>query len=162
VNELHLAEGYERPLFALFAYDATANPETTGRNLADVDPAERPDVTCVLDPGLLAARNDLLDPTSSSESFVYGATLLHDPTDGHRPGRYVAAATDGPQSRQQHNGVVYPVVDYQETATLADPSRALLLFCETLIRLLAARDGRAVPVLSHYLPPAYRSIERAE
>ncbi len=161
VQALQPAEQYRSPTFALFAYDADTAPETVGQHLASLADARKPDLTCVLDPGILAGQRRLLDPSSDDSSHMCGLTLLHelDPDGARMRGRYVVADPTKGYDRQAHNGSVYPVVDFNGQQVLSDPSRALLLFCEAFIRLLAEQESRPRPVLSHYLDAPYRDIQ---
>ncbi|BEL10052.1 hypothetical protein Q0Z83_082430 [Actinoplanes sichuanensis] len=162
INDLAPIGGTHRPAFVLFAYDAASSPQAVARNLQDLDISVRPDLTCVLDPGFIAGPRNLLDPTADSEDFTYGVTLLHElDKDGNRAsGRYIRGDPTGNLLKQHHEGALYPVVDFAGGVALADPSRALLLFCEILIRMTIAGTTSKPPTLSHYLKPPFRDIEQ--
>nr|WP_221376894.1 DUF6602 domain-containing protein [Actinoplanes polyasparticus] len=162
INELVPVEGFQRPMFALFAYDAVSSPATVAEHLVSLAPEIRPDLTCVLDPGFIAGPQGILDPASNSDAFAYGVTLLHALNEsGERErGRYIKADPNGNLQRQHHEGALFPVVDFIDEPFLSDPSRALLLFCETLIRMTVKSSGRKMPTLTYYLRPPYRDIEQ--
>jgi hypothetical protein len=161
VAALRRHDGYAAPLFALFAYDAETAPATLAKNLEALEPDQRPDLTCVLDPGFLAGPRSLLRPDDGEDDYVCGVTLLHDTDgDGHRvSGSYVAGETGKWESRELRNGTIFPVVKFNGTRMLSEPARALLLFCEAVVRTLSARSGRSDPVLSRYLQDPYRDLE---
>nr|WP_157296955.1 hypothetical protein [Actinoplanes globisporus] len=162
INALSPIKGFQRPMFALFAYDAVSSPATVAQHLSSLSPDVRPDLTCVLDPGLIAGSHGTLNPATRSSEFTYGVTLLHDLSENRERerGRYVAGDPSGNLQRQHHEGALYPAVDFRGGISLSDPSRALLLFCEALIRMTAERAGRKPPSLTHYLAPSYRDIEQ--
>jgi hypothetical protein len=149
------------PLFFLFAYSADTSPATLCRNLNALTDEKRPDLTCVLDPGFLDVRSRLLDPTLNDDHYKCGVTLLHalDNVGLRKQGKYVSASPENRRSYEQRAGGLYPVVDHSGDRMLSDPSRALLLFCEILIRSAALQSGQPLPVLSRYLRAPYRDLE---
>lgn len=149
------------PLFFLFAYSADSSPKTLCSNLKALSQDKRPDLTCVLDPGFLDVRANLLDPTTNDTSYRCGVTLLH-ALDGdglRKQAEYVPASPSNNRSYEQHGDGKYPVVVHSGNRTLSDPSRALLLFCEILVRSAALQSGQPIPVLSRYLRSPYRDLE---
>jgi hypothetical protein len=155
---LDRAEGTPQPFFALFGFESNASPNALSQRLAGLPPEQRPDLVCVLDPGFVAGFGSVLHPAGADGEYRSGVTLLHDVRDGVRlPGAYLDAQ-ETIKSWEERDGVVYPIVDFQHRRVLSDPSRALLLFCEALLRGITAQEGRRHPVLSHYLTEDYREI----
>jgi hypothetical protein len=155
IRSLKPKDGYVRDsLFGLFAYDAETSPETIKKNLMALEPGDRPDLVCVLDPGIVAGRRSVLKVPDGDPDFCAGVTLLLGP-DADAP---VPASAESFDSHQQRDGSLYPVVQIGADRYLSDPSRALLLFCDALVRHLAVRDGRQEPVMSAYLSDGYRLL----
>ncbi len=155
---LDRADGTPQPFFALFGFESNASPNALSQRLNGLPPEQRPDLVCVLDPGFIAGFGSVLHPAGDGGEYRSGVTLLHDVRDGIRlPGAYLDAQ-ETIKSWEERDGVVYPIVDFQHRRVLSDPSRALLLFCEALLRGITAQEGRRHPVLSHYLTEDYREI----
>jgi hypothetical protein len=58
----------------------------------------------------------------------------------------------------QHAGRSYPIVKYDGENLLADRARTLLLFVEALVALLAEKQARRPPAMSHYITPEMRQL----
>jgi hypothetical protein len=144
-------DGSEHPLFVVLAYRSGQRPETIAKKLEEADPNQRPDLLCIVEQGVIMGCDGNLRDGSSGVDV--GLALLRDPN-----GRPILGEAGGPDMRALHNSRQYPLVSYAGALLLADPSRALLLFVEALVRLLAQRQGRPVPVLSHYVNETMRSL----
>jgi hypothetical protein len=141
-------DGSTHPLFMLFAYAADSASARVAANLVDLPPERRPDLLCLITPGVVAGGLRLLPSTAAAldrgDGYVVGATLLLDPEGSPvRP--------DGPGGHAEHGGRTYPVTSHDGTSVLGDPARALLLFADGLLRGLAAIDGFPPPVTSGYI-----------
>jgi inhibitor of KinA sporulation pathway (predicted exonuclease) len=55
-------------------------------------------------------------------------------------------------------GRPYPLVKYDGRNLLVDRARALLLFVEALVALLAEKQGRLAPAISSYVDEDMRSL----
>ena len=146
------------PAFVVLAYAADSSPFTVAKNFAALPEAERPDLVCLLDPGLLVAKRTVLGHEGTAYSA--GLTLLHKRDTASRarvPGTYVSPGT-GEHDGATVAGVVYPIADDSVgAATVAEPARALLLFCHSLLRLL--RTERDSAWLDRYLTEQTRELE---
>jgi Domain of unknown function (DUF6602) len=162
ILDLTRVQAAAAPLFALFAFDTETSPSAVARNLESLPPECRPDLSCVLDPGMIAGNAEILGlEATSPDEFCHGLTLLHDLSSGARVrGEFVMGQPGQYASWEARGGIVYPVVERGKERILSDPSRALLLFCESLLRWFAKRDGRDVPVLSSYLLAPYRDLDQ--
>jgi hypothetical protein len=147
------------PVFVVLAYAADTSPSAVAKNFSLLPAGERPDLVCVLDPGLLLGTKKLLGYKGST--FAAGLTLLHqrDEVGARVPGVYQRPGS-GEHDGATVQGVVYPITeDSKGASSIAEPARALLLFCEALLRLLAERHGSPTPWLSHYLRAQTRELE---
>ena len=139
------------PLFIVLAYTSSPLPATVVRHFREGDAAFRPDLVCVLGPGLMLSS---AGPSSDKrQGLAAGLALLRD-TDGN----YVEAEPTGPDMMAPYEGRQYPIVEHAGKSLLADRGRALLLFVEALVRLLAEKQGRPAPVISHYVTAAMREL----
>lgn len=145
-------DGTSHPLFVILAYRAGQLPETIIEKLSSAEPEERPDLVCVIEQGIVAGSPQAirLGGTRATEA---GLALVLD-ADGH----HVEAAPTGPDATAVHNGKQYPIVRHRGASVLADPARALLLFVESLVRLVALQQGRPAPAMSHYVTEAMRNL----
>lgn len=73
-------------------------------------------------------------------------------------GEPIEGTPTGPDMRQTHRGRQYPIVTFGSRQLLVEPSRALLLFIEALVRRLAARQERPEPVMSLYITKEMREL----
>jgi hypothetical protein len=122
----------------------------------------RPDVLCVLELGIFAARRSIVtwpDYPESSGDYIVGLACLHEQKRGIRtPGQF-RQPPDGYTDADYHEaGVVYPVVDALDSSWIVEPSRVLLLFCEALVNVLAAREGLPMPAMSSYITSTAREL----
>jgi hypothetical protein len=144
-------DGTKHPLFVVLAYLGGQEPETFAKKLMAADADERPDLLCIVDLGLVMGADNCIRAESGGSSDVGLALLLAD-------GKPIEGKPTGSDMRAVHRGRQYPIVGYGGTLRLVDPARALLLFVEALVRLLALRQGRPQPVLSHYVNETMREL----
>jgi hypothetical protein len=146
------------PLYALIGYRATSNPPAITKQLLNLPAEQRPNLVCVIDIGFVAGDAKTLRLEPSSTDYVGGVTALHTRND---KGERVAGTYLQPEKGKTSHlfrGVTYPAVKVGADLVVAEPSRALLAFCEALVRNLALRDGREVPAISHYVTSVARDL----
>ena len=143
------------PVFTLVGYQGTQKAETLAGHLRAAAPVTL-DFACVLQLGLFACKSDFAAAAAVGQGYVTGVTPLLELRNGSRTtGIYVHAPEDDTGAQALYLGNRYPVVQLPDGDYLAEPSRALLLFCEALLNSLQ-EDGESI--LSHYLTPAGRDL----
>jgi hypothetical protein len=148
---LHHERGGPHPLFVVLAYRAGQTPATIVKKYMNADASERPDLVCVVEQAVLIGSGGSIRDGSGAEMDA-GLALLHE------NGEAIEGRPEGTDFKQVHAGRQYPIVRHEGRLLLVEPSRALLLFVEALVRLLAERQGRAVPVLSLYVDQDMREL----
>jgi len=153
------APGGKQPLFIVLAYNADSSGATVAANFAALPETERPDLVCLLEPGLLLAKADRLG--GEHEGFAAGLVFLHErePDGARRAGRYMEPGA-GEHASARVGDSVYPVEkDSGGVTRVAEPARALLLFCEALLALLSEWEADPKPWLGHYLGHGTRELD---
>jgi hypothetical protein len=155
-----LASRRDHPLFALLGYSADAHAATIAKHLF-ADSPNRVHFACVLQLALFAAQPSLVPNIPAGErELVIGVTpLLEKEGQTRVPGVYVKPPAGEFSAQVLHDGHRYPVVTLPDGEVLGEPSRALLLFCESLLNTLAADKSS---VLSHYITEAGRDLFRLD
>lgn len=137
------------PMFVLFAYRASSHPLTVAKNLRELPDEERPDLTCVISPGLVGPVGDC----------CLALTPLHS-LDAH--GGRMSGVFRQPKADEADYGWVdgasYPRLDLKSNPFLGEPARALLLFCSRLLSALARRDDQRGSVVPRYLSPEAKQV----
>jgi len=138
--------GHTAPL-AFFGFSSSVLPITTAKYFHDLEADLRPDFLTIVNPGIYGERlND--------DSFVVGLTPRHNGNDWD-----YAAKEDRTKATFRDN-VSYPVsrIAGQTSArVVTEPSRALLLFCATVLRHLAVSEATDSSWIGHYMTPKARS-----
>jgi hypothetical protein len=138
------------PLFVVLAYSGGLKPGTIVKKFMEADDAARPDLVCIVEQGvLLGAAGGIR--IGSDEPLDAGIALLRDdgrPVDGEK----------NVNMRMVYRGRQYPLVNYGDRLLLVEPSRALLLFVEALVRRLAEQQTRPTPVISFYVDDEMREL----
>jgi hypothetical protein len=147
------------PAFIVLAYDADAAPITVARNFASLPAEQQPDLVCLLDPGVLLGRADLLGGDSSA--LGAGITFLHERNDAqHRISGTYRSPMPGEHAVARIGAGLYPIAkDSTGVPRVAEPARALLLFCEALLTLLARTENLPAPWLAHYLSGQTKELD---
>lgn len=149
IRSLHPTAGRPVPLTAFFGYSATNAPLARAQELNALVADERPDVACILDPGVVSAR--------SNESLNMGLVPLHmlDESGTRQSRQWIERPT---ASRVVRGNTSYPVAGLKLYGdwVVFEPGRALLLFAEGLLTALAARTGWNVNWLSSYVTSVAR------
>lgn len=144
--------GSTHPLFIVLAYDAGISPRKIVQHFQTAGGDTQPDLICVLGPGLVLGTARQLDNGEDGD-LAGGLALLKD-----SEGIYVTADPAGPEMTGTYDGRSYPIVNYGGVNHLADRARALLLFVEALVALLAEMHSRRPPALSDYITPEMRDL----
>jgi hypothetical protein len=151
-------DGSRHPLFAMLAFQSAVRPAQISDLLAEGAPADRPDLLCVLRPGILAAERNLIS-RDSSETHSVGLVLLAEQNEqGETTGDYLFRDPSGSEMTVFQDGSVYPLVKYQDGFAVSDSGRALLLFVEALMWRMARMQKRDDPVLTYYLDEGARDV----
>lgn len=156
-------ESSAQPLFALFGFSVRGATASIAAAIANLPEAERPDLTCVISPGLMGS-------ATSTVPYVPELVPLHktDPDTKKKLSkqwRELAARTEGgPQVEMSQviDQIVYPATAlkaYGRQHLLGDPARALLLFCDSLLADLARREITDKSWLENYLPDTIRETQ---
>jgi len=131
------------PLFALLAYESEIAPATLAAALRAAGPMERLGLVCVVSPSLLGGPAAV----PACTAYPFGLIALHArKDDGSREAGLWATAPD--KGRHALIGTTrYPVARVNKARYLGDPGRALLLFCDALLREFHVRGtcGRSSP-----------------
>lgn len=149
IRELKPVRTAISPLIVLFAYKTSVNFNTMHSFFKDCDEDERPDLICVVTPGVVGGTGDILD---TGHTWRTGIAPLTHPSD---PGSPVEAKSSG--TEELCEGRLYPVVPLPSgPVVLSDPAWALLVFLDHLLAQMASRSGRSLPVFCSYV----RSVDR--
>jgi hypothetical protein len=152
VRALKPTGDHPAPLTGLFAFEAAGSPSSRAAELNGLDPSERPDVACILTPGLVGV--------GGVDGLDMGHVPLHDVnSDGARVSRTWIAANDE-QASVVRGGTTYPVSRFSLRGAryIFEPGRALLLFAEALLKGIALRAGTGGSWLSEYIPDVAREV----
>lgn len=159
VNALHPTNG-KHPPYALVGFSGDLSVDTAARHLTD---SERPlDLVAILRDGLVAGWDRLLQPVDAQvdvNAYTVGMACL----DSAVQAVLLDRLGDGPETRFvrniEHKGSIFPIVRRRVgERIISNPARALLLFCDGLLRLLAERDSGTPPTLSRYITDEGRSL----
>ncbi|UTT48884.1 DUF6602 domain-containing protein [Rhodococcus gordoniae] len=147
------------PKFAFVGYQASQTAATLAGHLRTPNFDDRIDFACILQIGMFAAKRKFAPGvTSEDEDYVVGVTPLHQRSGRERVlGEYMRPSADDPTAFDLfHEGHSYPIVEVNGEEYACEPSRSLLLFCESMLNALAFEG--ALSVLSHYLTRAGREL----
>lgn len=146
------------PSFAFVGYQASQMAKTIAGHLKVGAQNDRLDFACILQLGMFASKAKFAPGVvETDEDYVVGATLMHERSDNTRiPGKFMKPS-DEDITDVLYDGHQYPIVNIGDDF-VCEPSRALLLFCESMLNSLALEDRRSV--LSHYLTDTGRELTR--
>lgn len=134
-------DGSRLPLFIVLAYDSQLPPAAVHKKFAAAPPQDRPDLYCILEPGIIGGRKHLLREMKGD--YASGIALLRTPAaNGRRIGPPQAVPENELDDSMLIEGRPYPVVSVGRDRFFGDPPRALLLFVEALARALSKQQGR--------------------
>jgi len=145
------------PSFVVLAYAASTSPATVSKHI-EVLKDQMPDLLCVLDPGIVGGA--ALDIENDATRIV-GLTPLHErDSSGRRlAGRWVRPDDGHRYPTLQRFGSSYPVTMLSDRSRIVgEPGRALLLFVDGLLRLLANQHAIPEPALTAYLTDVAREV----
>ncbi len=140
------------PTFVVLAYAASMSPGAAARNILALAEG-KPDLLCILDPGIVSGAAVV------GETYRIGLTPLHERDEqGERiAGTWVRPMEDKPV-RLHRFGFSYPLTLLKGDRITGEPGRALLLFLDALLRILAQQRAIPSPALTDYLTPVAREI----
>lgn len=149
-----------KPIYALVGYSASILPGTLARELCSMKHDDRPDLVCIVNLGFIAGNAPILNamPSEQSAEYVCGVALLQQRDDN---GQRIENTHITPEPGTRNfifKDVPYPVTKVNREFFVAEPSRALLIFCEALVRVLAEQDGRPTPAFSNYVTAVARDL----
>ncbi|SES49843.1 hypothetical protein SAMN04487983_10944 [Streptomyces sp. yr375] len=154
IDTLKPAESREAPFFGVLAYEAWASPKTVASHLRGIPEGNRADCICILNPGIIGSP-DTVDQNKYDVELV----ALHERNhSGSRTGSsWIKVQKPPADAALSMYGSTYPVTKLADVGYIAgEPGRALLLFCDALLRALSARGVIPNPALSHYLTDTAR------
>jgi hypothetical protein len=141
----------DAPAFGLFAYQAHGAPSSRAREINALSQDRRPDLTCVLVPGLAS---------HVGERSTVGLVPLHDiSSSGERVSRsWIEDSSTSPWVTR--GAVRYPVSRFQPSGTryIFEPGRALLIFASALMKELERVDQVTESWLENYLPEIAQQV----
>jgi hypothetical protein len=149
-------DGASYPLFVVLAYNSALSPRQVKDRFSLAPQEHRPDLLCILDPGIIGGSGTSLQ--GAPHHFSVGLALLLEPEAPDTPPTYYQVDDSIMDIEVPIEGRLYPLVIHEGMRYLGDPARALLLFVEALVRRIAERHGRRDPVLTHYLDQRVRQM----
>ncbi|MEV4237051.1 DUF6602 domain-containing protein [Nocardia sp. NPDC049737] len=156
VNKLASRGGH--PAFAFVGYNSSCHPPTIAQHLRAPSSNDRIDIACVLQSALFAARGEFGSVgDSNADDYIVGVTALQDTDEDGKP----LPGTCAPLTSEDGAYVLrgdrkYPTVKMPGDYVIAEPSRALLLFCEAVLNALKPGDEKSV--MSHYVTDVGREL----
>ena len=143
------------PAFIVLAYAAWASPKTVAKHIAALGD-QRPDLLCVLDPGLIYGTAPS-QPPGGSETVNLVALHERDSYGARIPTKWVQPEESHTLDTLIKYGSSYPITLLTgRQRIVGEPGRALLLFLDGLLRLLHAQQAIPEPSLSYYLTDTAR------
>lgn len=155
MSKLNPANLTNNPLFCLFGYHVSGAPTNIVKELHKLEFDETPDIFSVVDPGIFGQLEQ--------SSFRAGLVPLHDIDDsGKRISKtWKSVDPKHPDSYLHFNGVTYPTLRKKAWGSdriCGEPGRALLLFCDALLRKLSDQHTVYNEWLSNYIPELAREL----
>jgi hypothetical protein len=150
--------GTERPAYALVGFESESSVDTIAQHLRA---SPNLDIACILNEGIIAGPAQLLHAPDhegkSDTNFTVG--MACPPTEVAEAILQTADSADPrtPINVVEHGGANYSIVRRGRNRVVADPARALLLFCDALLRILSNSDSRS-PAFSYYIDAEARKI----
>lgn len=140
---------------ALFGYQCSGAPSSRGQDILALSEASRPALVCIMQPGIfgdLEHSNDL------------GFVPLHvRDSDGDRVSMsWVAPESSSSEIKVVFGTATYPIFRTEAYGTkklLGEPGRALLLFCNSILRVVSTKTDLKADWLANYLPGPASELE---
>lgn len=142
-------DGSRYPLFIVFAYNSAVSPNALTRQLQALPAAHRPDLLCSLRVGFLFGKSGVFADGEGS-----GVTVLLG-EDG------LPREADSSAKEASIGGRAYPIAEIGGRTVAIHPARALLLFLDRMLSLLASQQNLPPPSLSLYLDEQARRLTPA-
>ncbi|MGW4208342.1 DUF6602 domain-containing protein [Lentzea sp. NPDC004789] len=154
-----------KPGYFLMGYAASLLPQALMDKVSKIPEEMRPDLLCVLNPGLIAGKGLTAgDPGAGTGAYTAGLTPLHKlDGDGARRAMEWSELEEHEKGSKKvvRNGFTYPVTALSQSDRsryICEPGRALLLFCEQLLAFLSERSSVSKPFLQNYLTGTARDL----
>lgn len=147
------------PVFAFVGHKASQTSNTLAGHFRSADPRNRMDFACILQLGLFASKREFAPGIVPGEddNYIVGFTPLHKRMRGERiSNEFMNPPGDPTATDLIFEGHSYPIVEVNSDYHVCEPSRALLLFCESMLNSLAGPGSRSV--LSHYFTDKGREM----
>jgi hypothetical protein len=151
VRALECVDGFQVPSFALFAYRAQGAPYSKAREINALSDEDRPEATCILQPGLVSAPN---------QRGRVGMVPMHETDAG---GQRISGSWVIPQQKGAWinvSSIRYPVSRFKGSGSryVFEPGRALLNFAECILNELDRSGEGGKSWFGHYLPDLAREV----
>ena len=149
-----------KPIYALIGYRATNHANTLTRELRSMKEDNRPDLVCVINQGFIGGYTSIVNvtPPDQADGYICGVALLQERNDKGQRIEHTHVVPQPGTTSFVFKEISYPVIKAAGQLLVTEPSRALLIFCEALVRILADQDGRPAPAFSHYITPVARDL----
>ncbi|MDJ0379079.1 DUF6602 domain-containing protein [Cryobacterium sp. PH31-L1] len=157
VRAAHRAQADTKPpLVAVFAFSTSASPHTTLSWFKTLLPGQRPDLVCVVNPGILYA--------IAAVEMVGECVLLHRKDVDRNRISMTWQTVEDHQSATLVDGVSYPVAMVRSSIgssrSVFEPGRALLLFSVRVLAALGERGSLGTAWWESYLDALTRETEQ--
>jgi hypothetical protein len=152
----------ESPRLAVMAYHADGMAPTVTKNILAHPEADRPELICVVEPGIIAGSKKLVYRDDGA-GFAVGVAGLHElDSAGQRISGEFRKPLDA--EREAHvlrAGSSYPVARLgmrRQDRVIGEPGRALLIFCAAMMDMLADVSSLSDSVINYYLQDPAREL----
>jgi hypothetical protein len=147
-----------KPIYALVGYKARSHAGSLVRELRSMKEDHRPDLMCVINLGFIGGYANIVIPSGQPGEYICGTTLLQERNDKGQRIEHTRVMPKPRTTSFTSKDTSYPVIKVGSDLLVAEPSRALLVFCEALVRTLAEQEGRSTPAFSHYITSVARDL----
>ncbi|MEU2998615.1 DUF6602 domain-containing protein [Streptomyces sp. NPDC006995] len=162
LTALRPENGNEPPRLAVMAYHAEGMAPTVTKNILAHCEADRPELICVVEPGMIAGSKRLLY-RNDSLGYSVGVVGLHelDSVGKRISGEFKKPLDSERGARVLRAGSSYPIARLgmrKEDRVIGEPGRALLLFCAAIMDMLADVSSLRDSVINYYLQDPAREL----
>ncbi|WP_327370367.1 DUF6602 domain-containing protein [Streptomyces sp. NBC_01217] len=152
----------EAPCLAVMAYHADGMAPTVTKNILSHDVTDRPELICVVEPGIIAGSKRLVY-RDDCDDFIVGVAGLHemDRTGTRTSGNFQRPTEVETQAHILRAGSSYPVARLglsRKDRVIGEPGRALLIFCAAIMDMLTSVSNLPQSVINYYLQDPAREL----